>query len=68
MFTNGTRSAGKQQQMTDVLPSIWVQIYAIIEPQVGSVLTALPRSITMRTIEAEIVKPPKAKMEIKPVI
>ena len=55
----GTRSAGMQQQITDVLPSISVQVKASKEPHVGSVVVALDRSDTIRTIEAAMTNAPR---------
>lgn len=66
--TTKMRRAGKQQQMTDVLASISVQISAYVEPQVVSVLLALPFSKTMRAIDAAIVNAPRAKTAISPVL
>lgn len=55
--------------MTAVLASISVHIRPFKEPQVGScVLLALSRSIAIRTTEAAIVKAPRAKIAIKPVL
>ena len=53
--------------MTEAFASTSVQISAIAEPQVGSFVVALVRSMTMRTTDAAMTKAPRPKMEISPV-
>lgn len=55
--------------MTDVFASISVHSQPFRDPHEGScVLLALSRSINMRTIDAAMVKAPRAKMAIRPAL
>lgn len=65
--TARVRRAGRQQHTMAVLDSISVQMSAGMLPKVGScTLFALPRSMTIRTMDAAMTNAPRAKTDTRP--